>query len=169
MPVLSKKILVFALLLIVAMPVFFSVGFLVRQKLIEHEMMEKLESASLQTVTVPLANIAWVKKDKEAIINGKLFDIKSLTISGNNAIVTGLYDDDESKLHEVVKNLFQQKNKQSSPFSNLAVKFFSLPITTANSAISVIANWHYISQQHFKYSEKIPVPPFLADILPPKI
>lgn len=164
-----KKILTAALLLIVAVPLFFSAGFLIKQKLIQHQMKERLEKVSLQTVTLPLSDIRWIKKNKEISIDGNLFDVKSITVSGNNAIITGLYDFDENKLHKVVKNLFQQKSKQPSPFNNLVVKFFSTPITITSSTVSIIADWHYISQQHYKYSEKIPIPPFSADILPPKL
>lgn len=164
-----KKIFTIALLLIVALPLFFSAGFFVKQKLIQFQMKERLQKASLQTVTLPLSDIKWVKKNKEISIDGKLFDVKSLIISGSNAIITGLYDVDENKLHEVLKNFVQHKNNQSSPMSNLAVKFFSQPITTANSANTVTTNWHYISQHQYNYSEKIPIPPFLADILPPKL
>ena len=164
-----KKILTFALLLIVALPLFFSAGYIVKQKLIQHQMKERLEKASLQTVILPLSKIKWVKKNKEISIDGKLFDVKSLIISGNNAIIKGLYDVDENKLHQILKNLVQHNNHRSSPESNLALKFFSLPITNENSLITVVIKWDYISQQQYNYSEKIPLPPLLADILPPKL
>lgn len=111
------------MLLFVAAPLFLFVVFGVKQKIIQHQMLEQLESASLQTITVNKVDITWVKKNKEIIVNGKLFDVKSYSVAGNKIILTGLYDDDEDKLKKEFSNLIHQKKNDSTPLDQLILKF----------------------------------------------
>jgi len=90
--------------------IIFFAAFLVKQKLIENEMEERLETASLQTITVNSTHVQWLKKNKEVLINGNLFDVHTYTTKGNTVILTGLYDKDEDQLHEQLKDFMQQKN-----------------------------------------------------------
>src|SRR5258708_7390887 len=106
----KKKILAFVMLLAVAAPLLFFAGFLLKQKLIENDMEEMLENTSLQTITVNITDIQWVKENKEAVIDGKLFDVKSSITKSDLVILTGLYDSEEDGLHEEFNNLVQQKN-----------------------------------------------------------
>ena len=64
------------MLLVVAAPLFFLGGFSIKQKLIQLAMTEKLEQGFLQNITANRSEIVWVKKNKEAIVEGKLFDVK---------------------------------------------------------------------------------------------
>lgn len=118
-----KKILAFVLLLIVATPIFFFTGFLVKQKLIQHEMKEKLECSFLQTINVNLTDIKWVKKNKEVIIDDRLFDVKSYTVENNKLVLTGLYDDAEQKLNKDFAGILHQKKNKTAPLEQLIIKF----------------------------------------------
>ena len=152
----KKKILAFVMLLAVAAPLLFFAGFLLKQKLIENDMKEKLESTSLQTVAVNTGDIQWVKENKEAVIDGKLFDVKSSITKGDQLILTGLYDNDEDCLHKQFNNLVQQKNGAASPLGNAVIKFLFPPLYT-NTVNPLWQNsWQYIAQDHFSaYKEKI--------------
>lgn len=119
----SKKILAFVLLLIVATPIFFFTGFLIKQKMIQHEMKEKLESSFLQTITVNLTDIKWVKKNKEVIIGDRFFDVKSYTIENDKIILTGLYDEAEKKLQKDFAGMLHQKKNETAPLEQLILKF----------------------------------------------
>jgi hypothetical protein len=119
----QKKIMAFAMLLLIAAPLFLFVGFIVKQKIIQHQMLEQLEKTSLQTITVNKADILWAKKDKEVIINGKLFDVKSYVIAGDEIIVTGLYDTAENKLKKELTSLMHSKRNESAPLEQLILKF----------------------------------------------
>ena len=55
----KKNILAFSMLLLVVAPLIFFIGFLVKREIIYHEMMEKLESASLHSITVRVADVNW--------------------------------------------------------------------------------------------------------------
>ena len=78
--VIKKKILAFAMLLLAAAPLFFILGHLVKREFVYHQMIEKLENNSLHTISIALADINWIKKNKEVMVDGKLFDVKSWEI-----------------------------------------------------------------------------------------
>jgi hypothetical protein len=164
-----KKISGFVLLLIVALPLLFSVGFLIKQKYIQHQVKERLENACIKTISQPLSNVIWVKQNKEISINGKLFDVKSFIIKGATVVFTGVYDEDEDDLNKSLENFVHKKNNPTSPINTLVAKFFSLPINTFTTEIDLHNYWHYIALQQYHYSEKVPIPPFLIDNIPPKI
>ena len=75
------------------MPLLFSVYTIIEKKMIEHRMEEKL-----QTITLDASAVIWLKKNKELLINGKPFDVKSISRNGDHIIVTWLYDLEEKSL-----------------------------------------------------------------------
>ncbi|MGG9961594.1 hypothetical protein [Ferruginibacter sp. SUN106] len=165
----KKKILAFVMLLAVAAPLFFFTGFWIKQKLIEHEMEERLETACLQTVTVKITGIQWLKENKEAVIDDKLFDVRYYTTKGNTIILTGLYDKDEDHLHEQLKNFMQQKNGASSPMSNVVVKFLFPPLYNNPASLVCQNNWKHLERHFFPYyKEKIPEHHLTVITHPPK-
>ena len=134
----SKKILASLLLLLLATPLFFFIGYLVKREIVYHEMMEKLESASLHTITLDLAEVNWIKANKEVMIEGKLFDIKNSEIIDNKIKLTGLFDYEETKLEKDFTDTFHTNQNQSSPFNPLKLKFiFNLYFKEALSSISL--------------------------------
>lgn len=157
------------LLLIVAIPLFYSAGFLITQKLVKGQMEEKLEKSALQTVVVPVKEVRWLNGKKEIIVQGKLFDVKSFSIANETLIATGLFDEDEDKLHEKLKGFLERSSNDASPLNNLIVAFFSTPINTIPAGFTATPDWHYITRSYCSYAEKVPTPPFLSEILPPKL
>ena len=151
MTVLPKKILTIALLLIVAVPLLFSVAFVIKQKLIQDKMREKLELASVQTITIPLAEITWAKKDKEAIINGKLFDVKELSISGNAITLKGLFDNEEDQLVVKIKDIVKDKKSNGTMSDQLRCIF--LPFYSETSSISLQSQWTIIAVNFYSYTK----------------
>ncbi len=119
----QKRIWTFALLLIVAAPIFFYVGFLVKQKMIQHQMHERLECAYLQTISIKSDKVVWVNAHKEALVDGKMFDVKSFSIKNGITILYGLYDEAELKLNNQFISLLKNKKKESAPIEQLMLKF----------------------------------------------
>ena len=116
----KNTILIFFLCL-VAMPLLFSVYTIIEQKIIEHRMEEKLEQENLQVITIDASSVIWLKKDKELLVNGEPFDVKIITSSGNNLILSGLYDLREKEL----KKQFLLRSKKSellAPWSGAIVE-----------------------------------------------
>ena len=79
----KKKCIPFFLLCLVAMPMFFCVYTIIEKKIIEHRMEAKLETGDLQEITVDASSVIWLKKDKEILLNGEHFDVKTFTKTGN--------------------------------------------------------------------------------------
>jgi hypothetical protein len=86
-----------------------------------NEMLRKMEKETLVHFSIPVANLHWIKPGKEIMIGNRMFDIKKITIHGNMAAVTGLFDDVEKKLNGRLAD--HQKKNQS--LDNLLSQIFS--------------------------------------------
>ena len=77
---------------------------------------ERLENNQLQTIKIPLSEIQWTKKGEELIIYNRLFDVKEYHQSKSNLVITGLFDEDETRLDKEVSNLWQQQKSKHDLF-----------------------------------------------------
>ncbi|MBP6022694.1 hypothetical protein [Ferruginibacter sp.] len=166
---LIRKITGIFLLLLVAVPLFFSIGFIIKQKSIQAEMKQQLKTALLQTVVVPARDVKWVKKGKEILVYGHMFDVKTSVKSGENIVFTGLYDEDEQKLHKDLKGFMDNNDEESAPLNELLAKFFSTAVTIAAIDYNTTAEWKHIAAQYFYPSEKIPFAYGISIYQPPRI
>lgn len=155
------------LLLILAIPIFFSVLVLVKQQIAQSQRNEKFSKEILQTITVSSAVIYWVKPEKEILFNGKLFDVKSYTKNGNSISLTGFFDHKEDKLVQQIVKLALQKNQSGSPLSEPAIKFLFFPDFTGEHAIVTEVCWTFVSQQYHQFDEMIPTAPCRLPTHPP--
>lgn len=163
----KKIITAFVLLLILAIPLLFSVSVLVKQQVAQSQRNEKFSKEILQTITVSTSAIYWVKPEKEILFNGKLFDVKSYTKNGNSISLTGFFDDKEDRLVQQIVKLALQKNQHGSPFSEPAIKFLFFPAYVIQHEINTGLNWKYISQPYHQYDEVMPTPPCSSPLHPP--
>lgn len=131
-----KKITGWSLLLLAAAPLLLITGFFIKQQHLQHEMEERMERSALHTIHASVQNIVWVKPGKEVEVGGRLFDVKSFTISGNTITLTGLYDHEEQVLKSDLLKLFSDKKNSTTPLSHLVLKFFT--ITAVHDYYSVI-------------------------------
>ncbi len=149
-------------------PILFLIAFFIKQQHIQHEMKEKLEYASLQTITIKKSEFKWVKKNKEIIIDGQLFDVKSIVIYKDEIVVKGLFDDDENELEKVFSSVMHQKKNEPSPISKLILKFILTPVFIKNHvayspwlAPNVLTFFGYydedLTSQHFAIKTPPPV------------
>ena len=157
------------LLLLVAVPLFFSAGFILRQQVVKYQMRQQLDKTALQTVSLSADKAIWLNEKKELIIDGKLFDVKSWHIYKNKLTATGLFDKDEDQLNKKLKKIVDQKEQSQSPISHLLSDYFSSTVSSNSIDFTLKISWTYINIIDFNYSESIPAAPFLSDILPPKI
>lgn len=116
---LFRAFVVVGLLLITSLPGLLFLLFQARQIYVRHEMEEKLEQSNLQLIKIPKASLVWFEKGQEVIINGKLFDVKSMHYENDIAFLTGLFDDEETKLKEKIEKLEQQRQDDNSFYSKL--------------------------------------------------
>lgn len=118
---LKKKIFAVLLTITVSVPVLISVFFLANQQIIRHRMFERLEEERSHTVTVPATSVNWIKKNKEILVGGKMFDVKSFRKEGDQYFFSGLFDDDETALNRLLDTGISHHNKNTQ---GILVYFF---------------------------------------------
>ncbi len=116
-------------------PLLFIIIFSVKQQAIRHRMKERMENQLLHGITLIDNEIHWLKEGKEILVNGKMFDIKS--ISQNNGLTTfyGLYDEEETQL----KTVFEKGCKKKIADENMLLSqlfqclhgFYFIPAATS--------------------------------------
>ena len=163
----KKIITAFVLLLLLALPLFFSLLVLVKQQIAQSQRNEKFSKKILQTITVSTSAIYWVKPEKEILFNGKLFDVKSYSKIGSSISLTGFFDHKEDKLVQQIVKLALQKNQSGSPLGQPAIKFLFFPAYAVKHEINAELNWKFILHPYHQYDEMIPVAPCRLPTHPP--
>ncbi len=165
---LRKQITGYGIILLLAAPIFLGTSFLIQQHLIQNDMKEKLEKASLQTISIPSSDIKWSRAGEEIWLGNQLFDIKSMQVIGENTIFTGLYDLDESYINNKLISLTEQPTSNSNKSSLFQWIFFTVytePADDGHSYPDWIPNTSWLSA----ISEQLPVAPYCNIFAPPKI
>lgn len=120
-----KKILATTALVVIAAPIFLFTLLFVKQKIVQHAVTEKLESASLRCISLTSGAFKWVKENKEIEINGRLFDVKHYTQKDGKMYFTGLYDYEEDLIKKQIADLCRNENKNNSPCEHLLQFLFN--------------------------------------------
>jgi hypothetical protein len=107
---LTKKISFFILFIAASAPLFLSAFFLTGRMVIRHEMREKMEKENVITIDIPANEFRWHKKNREIIINGKMFDVKSIVKDKEIYHISGLFDENESILDEELRRMNEDKD-----------------------------------------------------------
>lgn len=165
----QKKISALGLVLLLAIPLLFSVITLVQQKILQINNRLRFDTEKTETISVSKQNINWVKKGKEVLIDGKYFDVKSFRTEGDIIALTGYYDHKEDKLVNHIKKIFQQNKDSNFPIDLMASKFLFFPIYSNNTEINYLLSWHAISNQFYSFAEKLPPAPNMPITQPPKL
>lgn len=133
---------------------------------VRHEMKEKLEYASLSTVSVPVNEVQWAKKGKEIKINGRLFDIKTQHNENGYAVFTGLYDDEEKALNDIAsgrQNPDWLNNLMQKMFAGSYDNFFSGQPVVYIPLNRCVPNGSIVIKKHSTpFSAVAAPPPWLA-------
>ena len=137
-----KKIVAGWLFLLAGIPLFFTMLFLVKQLLIQHQMFEKMEQGYVSTYRFSTGDLHWIKEGKELLIKGKLFDVKACTTASDSTSVTGLFDEEEELLKTTFLQIANSTNEQPTPLQLLLLKSFFSPAFTISS--NQILNLQYI-------------------------
>ena len=69
-----------------------------------------MKTGKLITVRLPAQKVVWEKMDKEILLEGRMFDIKSYTIQDGLFTATGFMDEQETKIRDL---LGSQAKKQA--------------------------------------------------------
>ncbi len=125
-----KKLVAGWMLLLIVLPLLFTLLFLVKQQLVQHRMFEKIEQGYVSTYRFATVDLYWIKTGKELLVKGKLFDVKTYTITSDSIVVTGLYDDEEELLKTTCLQFANSKNDPPTPLQLLLMKTFFSPAFT---------------------------------------
>jgi hypothetical protein len=120
--ILRKNIIAVGLLLLVVAPICIFTTLFVFQKIAQHNMEEKLEKVSLQTIKLSISDFTWIKKNKEIKIGNEMFDVKSFIKKGDKIVFTGLYDKTEKQINNQIKLLVNNKNTDQQSSGLLILK-----------------------------------------------
>lgn len=118
-----RKIVAIGFLLITCLPGLLFLYLDLKQRHIRHKMEEKLERSSLQEVRIPENSLVWYEEGRELIIDDKLFDVLSIRVEKGIAIVSGLFDYEETRLKDQVERLQRQQEKEDEGGSDFLVSF----------------------------------------------
>lgn len=102
---ISKKLTACFLLMAAMLPPVNSAWLVLAGVINKIQMEEQLENSCLQTIETDIHKITWVEQDKELLIDGKLFDVKSSRQSGEKLLLTGIFDTVEDKIAEQLVSL----------------------------------------------------------------
>ncbi|MGB8195143.1 MAG: hypothetical protein WCF67_24620 [Chitinophagaceae bacterium] len=106
---LPKTITAVSIIVLVLMPCIYCLYFQVRHQMIRMEMEQKLKDDQVQTLIIPVKDFRWYEENREIVIDGTMFDVKSIHRQDDNYIVTGLYDTEETELHIAMGRLQQEQ------------------------------------------------------------
>ena len=165
----TKKIITaLVLLLLLAIPVLFSVTVLLKQKIVQYQREERLGKERLQTITVSSKNIFWIKPGKEVLFDGKLFDVKSFKTEGGIISLTGFFDNKEDILVQQILKLTKHRKQSGGPFNEHAIKFLFFPVYISQQLINCEEGyWKFIPKQYYSFAEMIPIAPCRSLLHPP--
>lgn len=133
---LLKQIFTPLLLALLLLPMVTPVILQVQQLYVQWQMLEALEEKELITVTVDAAHVQWIKKGKECIINGEMFDVKKSVEKNDQLILTGLFDKKEK---QIKKRLAAQTQKQQNRQTQARFVKFMQQIAAVSPHISIIS------------------------------
>ncbi len=152
----------FFLLLLVALPLVYVTTLQVSEIINRHQMMERLEEEALQTISIPLQELIWVKKGKEILVGNKRFDVKEIVLKKNMAVVTGLFDEEEEAL---VKKLNKQHSSQQTALLKIWFPVFKSSLKEPNDVAPM--SWLKNEYQIY-YCLKLPTTLLQITTPPPK-
>lgn len=108
---LPKTIAGIPVIFLILLPCMYCLYFQGKQQVIRYEMRQKLESEQVQTVIVPVKDFKWYEEGREIIVDGMMFDVKSMIRQGDNYLITGLFDERETELHIALGRLHERSEE----------------------------------------------------------
>ncbi|MBI5857791.1 MAG: hypothetical protein HZB42_09070 [Sphingobacteriales bacterium] len=158
------KIFSFIILLAIAFPLLHIFIIQIRQQKLQKEMEVRLGTEILHTITLDKKEVHWIKADKEIMVDGKMFDIKSISIKGNKITFSGLYDDDETELMARFKKDHQNNFPGTTQLTQLFQLLQSLYKNPTTDELSIPVFLRKELTGRFTF---FPSSPFISIITPP--
>ncbi|HSF46118.1 MAG TPA: hypothetical protein VLA58_08900 [Chitinophagaceae bacterium] len=160
-----KKVIPLILLTILASaPLLMPAYFMISRSIARHEMLEKLENQNLVSVQVPASEFQWYEEGREIIINGKMFDVKSIELSHGVYFVTGLFDEKETQLKQALQNNLE--DQQNEKIASQQLVQFITSFADLNEPILALNAWRCSMSQRTLYQDSY-IPQYFGSIVVP--
>lgn len=130
----KKNMTALMLLLLVALPLLVSVGYILQKQYVRHQMKEHLEKVSLQTLLLQPNQLHWAKPGKELWVNNQLFDVKEMQLTAKGYLIQGLFDTQETAINQKAA---QQSESQSND-SQLAMQWLLLSLYPPTENVTLL-------------------------------
>lgn len=166
---IKNKITAVGLVLLLTIPLLFTIINLLQQKAIQINSRLQLSIKKNETITLNKEKVYWLKKGKEVLIDGHFFDVKAFKIEGDMVLLTGYFDQKEDQLVNQIRHIFKQKKDADSPLNQSAAQFLFFPIFSHAVAISAETSWHFKTTQYPFFIEALPISPGMCFIHPPQL
>lgn len=145
-------------MLLVLLPCIYCLYFQVNEYRIWQQMEEELESGQLQTIIVPVQNFHWHEENREIIVDGMMFDVKTISLEDDHYVVTGLFDEEETSLHIAMGKL------QSQPSSGADTELIS-ELISQTLIQPVFTGMHLVKDSKLSFKAIIPTEKLYTTIL----
>jgi ABC-type uncharacterized transport system involved in gliding motility auxiliary subunit len=118
--VFKKQFTALLFIFIHALPLANAIGLFISQWKIKLELVKRLETKSLHTISIPKKQVIWIDDNKELLVKNQLFDVKQVVAETDEIItVTGLYDNEE----DAIWNKVDHANNPFGDKQNLITNF----------------------------------------------
>jgi len=134
------------------------------QLYIKQRMEKALQEENLQTITLPVSEVHWYEKGREILVEGKMFDIESYSIEGEIFTATGVFDEHETRVVEMLGHFGDDEQ------NNFIIKL--LLLTQSFIAFTIfsffISFWKHLSVINILFSPSYSSPFLMKQFPPPK-
>lgn len=151
-----KKLAAFALIVVVAMPLA-SLFFMQAQKnYLRNNSEQRFEHQLADTIRVPVHSLVWVKKDKEILYEGRMFDVKHYSCQDEIAVLIGYFDSDEDELDRKISKI---QNEEATEELSRGISDFVELFSAGFSSQTIPSDFcpDLISFFHPMKTEKVPI------------
>jgi hypothetical protein len=78
---------------------------------IKQRMEASLERDALQTITLPADKVQWYEEGREILVGGKMFDLKTYTITDGIFTAQGIYDEEETEVVNLLNGHWSEQEQ----------------------------------------------------------
>lgn len=118
-------------------------------------MLERVEKEQLTTIKIPEKEIEWYNPGHEIIIEGKMFDIKSIHLENGIYTISGLFDEDETELNNLEEDYASQEGNTKKTSHQIFQNCLGIIAITNELAYFPIAFESPNEKSYFYYASPI--------------
>lgn len=148
---------------IIATPLLFILLLQGLQLYVRHQLKERLEKEAQVHLALPAGELVWVKRGREILVDGKMFDITTIRYEGDNALVTGIFDHKETG----IMHLLKRQASPSQQATSLAHLFVWLQQFVATGTPITYSFWRKVVSTFAPFTLAQYTAPILAPLAPP--